>query len=102
MSLSDRDWTQFQIDAEVESFGVARLVAEYNRLRAELELVRQQRDVAIEHIAAWCVAIDVNGGSWDEWDDYYKDALHRKTELPEIRELLEAAVAKEREHRKNW
>ena len=58
---------------------------------------RVQRDVAIQHLAAWAVAIQTNGASWDDWDEYYKDVICRDNALPEIRELLNAAIQKERE-----
>ena len=32
------------------------------------------------HVYQWCKAIDERGGSWDEWDDYYKDCWYRDTE----------------------
>lgn len=56
--------------------------------------VERQRDVAIQHIAEWCVAIDANGSDWDAWDEYYKDASCRDEALPEIRALLDAAIIK--------
>jgi hypothetical protein len=55
------------------------------------EDVRLQRNVAIRHLAAWCVAVEVNGTSWDDWDEFYKDCS-RKNALPEIRELLDEAI----------
>lgn len=56
-----------------------------------VEALTVQRDVAIKHIAEWCVAIDVVGTGWDDWDEYYKDAFYRENKLPEIRELLTEA-----------
>jgi len=44
MSLTDRNWTQFAIDAEVDSFGVSRIVAVHNDLRTELEALKAERD----------------------------------------------------------
>jgi hypothetical protein len=51
MSLTDKDWTIFMIDAEVECFGTARIVEEHNTLRravsaltTELATCQQQRD----------------------------------------------------------
>jgi hypothetical protein len=66
------------------------------------EEVVKQRDYAIKMLADWCVAIDVNGGGWDDWDDYYKDARYRKTEIPELRELLDDAIDKAVLERKSW
>ena len=37
MSISEGRWTQFQIDEEVDAFGVSRIVAEQNRLRAKTD-----------------------------------------------------------------
>jgi hypothetical protein len=65
------------------------------------EVVRQ-RDYAIKMLADWCVAIDVNGGGWDDWDEYYKDARYRKTNLPEIREFLDLAIEKSTLEREKW
>lgn len=71
------------------------------RQRQRADAAEAQRDAAIRHIAEWCVAIDVNGGAWDEWDDYYKDALYRAGALPEIRVLLVDAIASARNRRAN-
>jgi hypothetical protein len=57
-----------------------------------IEELTRQRDVAIKHIAEWCVAIETNGSGWDDWDEYYKDAIHRTLALPEIRDLLVNAI----------
>lgn len=98
-SLRDSDWTNFQIEAEVEHYGTSRIVHEHNDLRNELEDVKRQRDMAIRHIAEWCVAIDVNGGGWDDWDEYYKDAYYRDGRLSEIRGLLNEAIEAEKKRR---
>lgn len=50
----------------------------------------EQRDIAIDMLARWCVAVSENGASWDEWDEYYKDAAYRPGPL---RSLLDAAIA---------
>ena len=65
-----------------------------------IEELTKQRDVAVKHIADWCIAVEVNGSGWSGWDDWghlYKDALHNPGALPEIRELLDAAIAIARE-----
>ena len=67
-----------------------------DQLNAE-QPIMDQRDVAIQHLATWAVAIQTNGASWDDWDEYYKDVICRDNALPEIRELLNAAIHKERE-----
>jgi hypothetical protein len=69
---------------------------EIDRLAAEVEKIGNQRDVAVAHIAAWCVAIEQNGTGWDDWDEFYKDAVYRESSLPEIRRLLTQAIEKER------
>ena len=63
---------------------------------AERDALKAQRDVAIKHIAEWCVAIQQNGAGWDDWDEYYKKACCRDNALPEIRSALNAAIAKAR------
>jgi hypothetical protein len=50
----------------------------------------QERDIAIAMLAEWCVAVDVNGTGWDDWDEHYKDAMYRPGPL---RELLDKAIA---------
>ena len=65
----------------------------------ELDKLRQQLDAAIRHIAEWCVAIDVNGTGWDDWDEFYKDAMYRENALPDIRALLVDAIEAARKRR---
>ena len=73
------------------------------RQRQRADAAEAQRDAAIKHIAEWCVAIDVNGGGWDDWDEYYKDAMYSdRNSLPEIRELLVEAIEAERKQRASW
>jgi len=72
------------------------------RQRQRAEAAETARDIAIKHIAEWCVAIDENGAGWDDWDEYYKDAMHRKNELSEIRSLLDDAISDARKERANW
>ena len=62
----------------------------------EIEKLTLERDLAIQMLAEWCVAVDVNGTGWDDWDEYYKDAMYRPTPL---RGLLDAAI---KEARENW
>ena len=61
-------------------------------MRREREDLKKQRDVAIRHLAEWCAAIKKNGGDWDEWDQYYKDARFNEHALSEIRVLLDRAI----------
>lgn len=60
-----------------------------------VEELTLQRDAAIKILAEWCDAIDRNGGGWDDWDEHYKDALYRKTNPPELRMMLDNAIAAE-------
>ena len=59
--------------------------------------ITEQRDLAIELLAKWCVSIDQNGSGWDDWDEYYKDAVYREGPL---RDLLDKAIEKEKQIRK--
>jgi hypothetical protein len=68
------------------------LNAELDTLRKENEQLRLQRDDAIKMLAEWCVAVSENGASWDDWDEYYKNAMYRPCFL---RELLDAAIKEE-------
>ncbi len=62
----------------------------------EIEKLTLERDLAIQMLAGWCVAVSENGTGWDDWDEYYKDAMYRPTPL---RELLDAAIQQELENR---
>ena len=73
------------------------------RQRQRADAAEAQRDAAIKHIAEWCVAIDVNGGGWDDWDEYYKDAMYSdRKSLPEIRSMLIEAIESARKQRASW
>ena len=65
----------------------AKTIAE---LEAEVIVLKNQRDCALQMLADWCVAIDKNGTGWDDWDEYYKDAAYREGPL---RSLLDAEIA---------
>ncbi len=70
---------------------------------ATIEALTIQRDVAINHIADWCVAIDVNGSGWDDWDEYYKEAMYSdRQSLAEIRGVLMDAIVAARGRRASW
>lgn len=56
----------------------------------------KERDAALSMLAEWCVAVNVNGTGWDDWDEYYKNAMYRSGPL---RELLDAAIEKARKER---
>ena len=62
----------------------------------DLGKVTLERDMAVNLLAAWCVAVDQNGTGWDDWDEHYKDAMYRPGPL---RALLDAAIQAEREER---
>lgn len=55
----------------------------------QLTHLANQRDIAIDMLAEWCVAVDKNGTGWDDWDEHYKDAKYRPTP---IRELLDQRI----------
>ena len=57
---------------------------------------REKLEIALSMLAHWCVAVDINGTGWDDWDEHYKDAMYRPTA---IREDLDAAIAQAREDR---
>lgn len=59
---------------------------------ARIERLRQQRDEAIAMLADWCVRVDKQGTSWDDWDEAYKNAASRPCG---IRELLDIAIHNE-------
>ena len=40
-------------------------------------------------LAEWCVAIELNGTQWDDWDEYYKDVHWRPGPL---RDDLDEAI----------
>ena len=70
---------------------------EIKKLRCEVAVLHRRVHVAVQHIAAWCVAVKTIGTGWDDWDEYYKDAACREDALPEIRALLTEAIADLRE-----
>lgn len=39
--------------------------------------MEEELKILAEFIRNWCEAIDKNGTSWDDWDEYYKDAYYR-------------------------
>ncbi len=61
--------------------------------QSRVEELERERNAAISMLAEWCIRVDINGTGWDDWDESYKDAMHRPCA---IRELLDAAIAKER------
>jgi hypothetical protein len=94
----------WNIDDNISNFDVTErgYIQGYLRARTEqateIAELKAQRDLAISMLVAWCVAVDENGSGWDNWDEYYKDAMYRPSPL---RELLDAHIASEREQRKD-
>ena len=64
--------------------------AEIEKLRAELDRTHKQLNAAVTLLAEWCHAVD-GGGSWDNWDNHYKEARWGKGIL---RSLIDAEIAK--------
>jgi len=58
---------------------------------AGLQVVQDQRDIAINMLAKWCVAVKTKGSGWDAWDAHYKNVLFGPGPL---RELLDEAIGK--------
>ena len=56
----------------------------------------QKLEIALAMLAEWCVAVDVNGTGWDDWDEHYKDAMYRPGPL---RAELDEAIAEARTQR---
>jgi hypothetical protein len=52
------------------------VMAENLLLREQLALANAKLNDAINMLAPWVAAISVNGGSWDYWDDHYKEAFY--------------------------
>jgi hypothetical protein len=61
-----------------------------------IDVLRNDLDTALGMLADWCVAVDVNGTGWDDWDEHYKDAMYRDGPL---RAMLDKAIAEARERR---
>ena len=59
-------------------------------------VLRNHLDTALGMLADWCVAVDVNGTGWDDWDEHYKDAAYRDGPL---RAMLDKSIAEARERR---
>jgi len=61
-----------------------------------MEVLQNDLNTALRMLADWCVAVDVNGTGWDDWDEHYKDAMYREGPL---RSQLDAAIAEARMRR---
>jgi len=57
---TNRRWTQFAADAEVDRFGTARLCAAHNSLRDEVEKLRRVAEAAARSVTqpAWAGVCD--------------------------------------------
>ena len=64
--------------------------------QSENEQLRRDLETALSLLAEWCVAVDVNGTGWDDWDEYYKDAMYRPGPL---RGQLDKAIEQARADR---
>ncbi len=73
-----------------------RVIAERDSLQVGAQVLRNDLDTALGMLADWCVAVNVNGTGWDDWDEYYKDAAYRDGPL---RAMLDKAIAEARERR---
>jgi hypothetical protein len=63
------------------------------------EVLRNDLETALGMLADWCVAVDMGGTQWDDWDEHYKDAMYRAGPL---RALLDKAIAEARARRALW
>lgn len=52
---------------------------------------------SIKMLAKWCVAVDKNGTSWDDWDEHYKNASYRDTNPEILRKLIDDQIEKEKD-----
>ena len=81
---------------------IADMIAQNLNQSARIAELTAQRNMAIQHLAEWGVAIDVNGSGWDDWDEYYKDVMYdRPNRLQQIRDLLKSAIEDARKSREN-
>ena len=60
--------------------------------------IEEKYKIALMMLADWVAAVDLNGTSWDDWDEFYKDAAYRSGPL---REDLDKAIA-EAKRLMNW
>lgn len=70
-----------------------------NDASVEIEVLRNDLTVALQMLADWCVAVEENGTEWDDWDEYYKDAMYREGSL---RGQLDEEIAKSRARRQYY
>lgn len=63
--------------------------------------LKQKYAAAISLLAEWCHAVHSKGTSWDDWDEYYKDAAYRPSILREDIDLELANIKVKEEAEKN-
>jgi len=66
------------------------LLANIDAQAAEIAVLKNDLKTALQMLAGWCIAVDDNGASWDDWDEHYKDAMYRDGPL---RGQLDATIA---------
>lgn len=57
--------------------------------------VEEKLEIALAMLAGWCNAVSECGTGWDDWDEYYKDAMYRDGPL---REDLDTAIDLDRQN----
>ena len=43
--------------------------------------IEQKYQIALRMLANWCCSVQYNGGSWDDWDESFKDAAYRPSPI---------------------
>ena len=66
------------------------------RRKGNVMSAEEKLEIALKMLADWCVAVDENGAGWDDWDECYKNAMHRASP---IRADLDDAIEKSRAER---
>ena len=61
----DRDWTQFAMDAEIETYGLARIAKAHNDLRAEVARLEREN----LHWGLWAESIGCTTDDDGNWVD---------------------------------
>lgn len=84
---------QTQLDLDGVMVGVSRqAVAEVLALHDE---TLTALEAAAAHLVGWCERIAEGRTSWDDWDEFYKDAHYEQTQTrPGLNNRLLAAIAK--------
>lgn len=74
----------------------AQMDSQIDGATSENERLRRDLEIAVSMLAEWCVAVDVNGTGWDDWDEHYKTAMYRPGPL---RAMLDVAIEEARQQR---